>query len=311
MRLMAAATVIVMSASLLGASATGVAARDGHRDRQPTAGAPWYIGRLCHFHTDWRHVPDGPQIIDNPGLGLISIKADFDAETHADIRVDDAGTPTDKWDDHIHITMTVYADGPDVVIEHPPLPLYEPGGGGGVGGGFTTENTPEDLAYTKIEFLGSTEVRSAVTHRAAIPMFAKGWFADLPEGQQGFSGSDAPECVRGSNDDDEIRTRGGSDRISGQYGEDFLHGGAGDDDIDGGADDDHLQGGSGADHLQSGSGNDCYNGGQDGRRDWLDDKNGLVELNTFIAEPGVLDGVQVATIEHMTDEDAFLSTVCP
>lgn len=257
------------------------------------------------FDTDWSRL--GPaEVSFDPARGLISIWGDTEAETFVDIRVDDVGT-TNLWDDQLRVTMTVYADGPDVIVDHPPQPLYKPGGGSI--NSWTTQNTPQELYYKKIDYKGSTDVRSAVKNGSPVPMYASGYFADVAGGQQGFSGGDAPECVYGSRYADEIRTFGGSDRVTGGEGDDYIRGGDGDDTIEGGRGDDRLYGDGGADHLHDYSGNDCLDGGQDGRRDWLDDDN-TWDADALIAEPGVLNGVLVPTIEYMSDEGAFLSTMC-
>jgi hypothetical protein len=97
----------------------------------------------------------------------------------------------------------------------------------------------------------------------------------------------------------------GSDTIIAGDGEDILRG-------DGG---DPIHYAGGVDHLRGEGDSDCYISGTstvpDGLRDLLDDPApGFADHNTYVAEPGVVDGVQVDTIDYITEDNPLLVDVC-
>ena len=254
----------------------------------PTAGAPDYIHfgprGLCVEHTDWNHVDEG-EIRADHDRRLISIKGSYDYETFVTVFWFGGGGPPfdDPWGASLVIQRTIYIDEDTVDYDEVWLPYYDPGAGGI--GGLTTAGTPKELYWKKIEYRGSTSIPNAFRNSTAIPTYARAWFAPLTmDDERGFLGGDAPDCVRGSSNDDEISGRGGADRLVGQYGDDFLSGGAGPDTLEGGADDDELYGGRDADHLLGQGDDDCLSGGIDGVPDLLEDSHNTVDQNLYIAE---------------------------
>ena len=71
-------------------------------------------------------------------------------------------------------------------------------------------------------------------------------------------GTENPDEIQGTLDDDIIFARGGHDFVDGGAGDDALFGEAGNDTLLGGTGDDFLDGGSGVDSMAGGSGNDTY-----------------------------------------------------
>lgn len=277
---------------------------------EPTAGAPYDIHfgpyGLCLDHADWEEVASADVFFDHERR-LIAIKPSFDFETYVEIYVDDNGT-TSAFDDDLVITMDVYGDGPDLHLEFVEQ-YWEPGAEGDPGG-LTTENTPKNLYWKKVEYFGSSTTPSAVMSRHAIPMKARGHFAALAADViDGFNGGDAPDCVRASNLDDIIRGGGGADYLDGMYGDDGIVGGDGPDTLKGGAGDDRLYGQGDVDHLLGNDGDDCMDGGA-GHRDLLEDSHDTVEANKYIEDPGYVDGVLVDSIDHIVEEWPTLTDMC-
>ena len=90
-------------------------------------------------------------------------------------------------------------------------------------------------------------------------------------------GTEKPEKLGGTVNDDVIYGLSGDDRINGVPGNDALYGGQGDDHLYGGLGNDVLNGDEGMDHLEGGDGDDTLNGG-DGA-DYLFDSYGNNFLN--------------------------------
>jgi RTX calcium-binding nonapeptide repeat (4 copies) len=217
------------------------------------------------------------------------------------------------WDDKLVVTLTTYGPGADEE-ENIEVPLYASSGGIG---GFTTVNEPKSLYLKRIEYGGSLSDGNAVLNESRVPMRARGWFVKLDTGEKGYAGGSGPDCVEGvtgesDNRDQLIATGGGPDFIRTGFGNDSLSGGDGPDTIVAGEGDDTLRGGSDVDKLQGQGDSDCYSGAQDdGRRDLLDDPSpGLDDFNTYAAEPGEIRGMDVETIEHITEPFPQLVADC-
>ncbi|MGH1347889.1 MAG: hypothetical protein ACRBN8_40415 [Nannocystales bacterium] len=278
---------------------------------EPTAGAPYGIHfgpyGLCIDHADWEEVGPTDVVFDHERR-LIAIKPSFEFETYVEIYVDDNGTVS-AYDDDLVITMDVYADGVDLHLEFVEQ-YWEPGAEDDPGGGLTTENTPKNLYWKKIEYLGSSTTPSAVLNRHAIPMKARGHFAALAaDVARGFNGGDAPDCVRASNLDDIILGGGGADHLEGMAGDDGIAGGDGPDTLEGGSGDDRLYGEGDVDHLIGGGDNDCMDGGE-GHRDLLEDNHNTVDANRYIEDPGTVNGVHVDSIDHILEESPTFTDMC-
>jgi len=82
-----------------------------------------------------------------------------------------------------------------------------------------------------------------------------------PEDLKLFIGTNAPDNVIGSVDDDLILTLDGADNILGNLGNDTIDGGRGGDLINGGGGDDTIDGGGGRDLIDGGRDNDVLEGG--------------------------------------------------
>ncbi len=217
------------------------------------------------------------------------------------------------WDDKLVVTLTTYGPLADEE-EDIEVPLYSSSGGAG---GFTTVNAPKSLYLKRIEYSGSMSDRNAVLNESRVPMRARGWFAQLDAGQNGYAGGGGPDCVEGvtgkfDNRDQAIATGGGPDFIRTGFGDDNLNGGDGPDTIKAGEGDDTLRGGTDIDRLEGAGDSDCYSGAQnDGSRDLLDDPSpGLDDFNTYAAEPGEIRGMDVETIEHITEPFPQLVADC-
>jgi hypothetical protein len=273
-----------------------------------SAGAPHYLhwgaDGLCIPQTDWDSVSG---ITYDPATRIVSVEGTADASDELTVSVDGQGTST-AWDDTIEMTLVSYTDGPDELAElDPPLPLYDPGDGGGGGGGWTTQNTPKELYLKRIELNVSVGDANAVTNNSPVPMYARGFFGDADGVDGFFLGGDGPDCVsavtgKGAGLDNSIDGRGGADYIKTGFGDDSLTGGEGPDTIYGGEGDDVLRGRGDVDLLRGNGDSDCYTDATDGLRDVLDDPTpGLDDFNTYVAEPGVVDGEAVDTIDHVTE----------
>lgn len=141
-------------------------------------------------------------------------------------------------------------------------------------------------------------------------MHATGRFGNVPT-FNGFAGCSGPDCVEGSNENDRIILGAGDDFARGSYGDDGIDGGDGNDTLEGGSDDDRLYGKSGVDRLEGGSGSDCHSGGLDNKRDVLDDTDGAaVDADDYVAEPGVVAGVAVETIDVITEATPWFVAEC-
>jgi Ca2+-binding RTX toxin-like protein len=174
----------------------------------------------------------------------------------------------------------------------------------------TTANTPQHLYLERIEvFASGNGDPTAVVNDTRIPMWASGWFAAIAAGPNGFYGGDGPDCIAGSLLDDVIRGGGADDFVRAKDGADSVLGEDGNDTIEGGAGEDVVRGQGGVDHLKGGTGDDCHSGGLDGLRDLLDDV-GSAGSDSYVAEPGVVDGEDVPTIEHVVEEGGWLTEDC-
>ena len=292
-----------------GRSTAGGPTRD---EPEPTAGAPYYLhfgptGRcVVGDDADWHAVPAGGMWFHEASRGLAIESAD-DAETLIEIETVDQGTAS-VFDDQVLVRISSYPAGPDVVVEDTfPMWLTD---GDGPSGGYSTGNTPKELYLRHIEVQANTDgFATALVNETRIPMAANGWFAPIEAGVDGFYGGGGPDCVRASNQADVLLGRGGDDFLIGKYADDLLIGGDGDDTLQGGGDDDELRGQDGADRLEGGSNDDCHNGGQDGRRDVYDDV-GTFDGDTYVGEPGTLNGEPVSNIEYVVGGAFYLATTC-
>jgi Ca2+-binding RTX toxin-like protein len=77
-----------------------------------------------------------------------------------------------------------------------------------------------------------------------------------------LTGTNLPNTIHGSMDDDKILGKDGQDNLYGSGGDDILHGDSGDDYIDGEPGNDILEGNDGNDIIQGGSGADKIDGGK-------------------------------------------------
>jgi hypothetical protein len=291
-------------------------------ERLPSAGAPHYLhwgdDGLCIPVTDWTTVSG---ITYDAATRVVAVEGKPNAPDFLEVTVDGHGTSS-VWDDTVEITLESYLEQgpPDVETLDPPLPLYEPGDDGGGGGGWTTENTPKKLFLKRIEFLGSVTDANGVTNSSQIPMYARGFFGDHADVDGFFVGGSGPDCVnattgKGAGLNNSIDGRGGADYIRAGFGDDSLTGGDGPDTIIGGDGDDVLRGVGDVDHLRGEGDSDCYIGGAsddpDGLRDLLDDPApGWADVNQYIAEPGIVDGDQVETIDYITERNPLLVDFC-
>jgi RTX calcium-binding nonapeptide repeat (4 copies) len=296
-----------------------LAALPAGADRVPTAGAPhdlhWGDAGLCKSFTDWDAVSG---ITFDPATRIVSVEGLPNAYDFLEVTVDTHGTAS-VWDDTLNVQLESYVDGPpDVEVLDPPVPLYDPGSNGGGGGDFTTANTPKKLYVRRIEFTASTVDTNGVTNDTPVPMYARGFFGSDGGGVDGFFlGGKGPDCVlavtgKGAGKDNIIDARGGPDYVKTGFGDDSLSGGEGPDTIVAGSGDDVLRGGGDVDLLRGEADSDCYSGAQDdGLRDLLDDPEpGLGDINEYAAEPGVVGGVPVETIEYVTEDDPLLVVDC-
>lgn len=287
-------------------SSAGASAPSGRQPVEPTAGAADYLhfGRtgLCVIGDgyDWAALREGSVVIDD---GVIH--ADPPSEdTFLEVTSDSLGTAT-PFDDELVVRLYWYPAGPDEMTELR-TPMWADAGGIG---GFTTTNTPSKLAVKRIEFR-QTSNRAAVVNQTRVPMHAVGWF-DNVAGHNGFSGGSGPDCVEGSGHDDRIATGGGDDFARGLYGDDSFDGGPGNDTMDGGGDDDKFRGRDGVDRAIGGTGTDCFSDSVDGNRDVFDDAGGFyADLDSYVPEPGVVNGVAVPTIDVITEAFPFFVVDC-
>jgi len=113
-------------------------------------------------------------------------------------------------------------------------------------------------------FTVSLEVAAGATINEAASS-ANGIIANddesAPEDLKLFIGTNAPDNVIGSVDDDLILTLDGADNIHGNLGNDTIDGGRGGDLINGGGGDDTIDGGGGRDLIDGGRDNDVLEGG--------------------------------------------------
>jgi hypothetical protein len=296
-----------------------LAALPAGADRLPSAGAPndlfWGRGGLCIPYTDWDAVEG---ITYDAATRIVSVEGKPDAYDFLEVTVDTHGTAS-VWDDTLEFQLESYFDGPpEVETLDETIPLYDPGTSGGGSGGWTTANTPKKLFLRRIEFTASTVDTNGVTNDTPVPMYARGFFGTDGTGVDGFYlGGSGQDCVlavtgKGANKDNVIDTRGAPDYVKSGFGDDSLSGGEGPDTLVGGSGDDVLRGGGDVDLLRGEADSDCYSGSQaDGLRDVLDDPApGLGDVNEYAAEPGVLGGVPVETIEFITEDDPLLVTDC-
>jgi Ca2+-binding RTX toxin-like protein len=295
-----------------GALAVAAPATADAASRTPTTGASLYTQKICTSASDWDGV--SPGITVDPAVHKVFVGG-HGVENFLHVEVDGQGT-TSGWDDMLQITLTTYGDlAPDV--ESVETPLYEPGDAGGGNGDFTTGNTPRTRAVKRIVFLSSLSKRTAVLNESSVPMHARGWFDTLDSGDDGFIGGNGPDCVeavtgKGQDRDNRINTGDGSNKVRTGFGDDSVSGGDDNDTLITGSGDDVLRGGYGVDLLQGAGDSDCYSCNQlDGRRDLMDDPSpGLSDLNTYTAEPGVVDGEAVDTIERITEAFPTLVASC-
>ena len=141
-------------------------------------------------------------------------------------------------------------------------------------------------------------------------MHATGWFAQVAASENGFSGGGGPDCVEASLLDDLIETGGGDDYVTAKDGNNFVVGGDGNDTLLATLGQDLLFGEEGLDLLRGGNDDDCMDGGHDGLRDVLDDA-GNYDFDSYVAEPGVVDGEEVGNIEIITSGDQAFAGSCP
>jgi Tol biopolymer transport system component len=78
---------------------------------------------------------------------------------------------------------------------------------------------------------------------------------------QAIAGTDGPDVLVGTAEDDRIDALGGNDDVEGRGGDDAIFGGGGNDGVRGGAGDDRIGGGAGDDTAAGGSGTDRLAGG--------------------------------------------------
>ncbi len=316
---------------LLGAvAALMVAFPAAGAERLPSAGAPHYLhwgdDGLCKSLTDWDEEVSGIEY--DAATRIVAVYGGL-GNDFLEITIDDQGTSS-AWDDTLEMRLESYEEEgpPDVFVLDPPLPLYEPGDEGGGGGVWTTENTPKKLHLKRIEYVGSYNDVNGVTNDSPVPMYARGFFGDSGGVDGFFLGGSGPDCVtattgKGAGKDNSIDGGGGDDYIKTGFGDDSLTGGQGSDTIIAGEGNDVLRGdgggvvpgNGGVDHLRGEGDSDCYIGGEtavdDGLRDLLDDPApGWRDVNQYVAEPGVVDGVAVDTIDYITEEDPLLVVAC-
>jgi hypothetical protein len=297
-------------------------------ERLPTAGAPHYLHwgpeGLCKQLTE-----DSVSGIEyDAATRIVAVNGGLGSD-FLEVTVDDQGTSSAS-DDTLEMTLESFdAQGPpDVSVLDPPLPLYDPADGGGGGGVWTTENKPKKLYLKRIEFFGSYNNSNGVTNDSPVPMYARGFFGDTGGVNGFFLGGSGPDCVtattgKGAGKDNSIDGGGGDDYIKSGFGDDSLTGGQGSDTIIAGEGEDILRGDGGdpihhdggVDHLRGEGDSDCYIGSEtgfgDGLRDLLDDPApGWADYNTYVAEPGVIGGVQVDTIDYITEHNPTLFNTC-
>lgn len=197
----------VLSFAAIATADTVSAGDPPQRDRErPTAGAPYYLhfgpwGGLCTRSFDLS-VDEGQAVLDE-GAKVLYVRGRSDAETFVDFARDGMNTSS-AWDDELVVTMTVYADGPDS-IEMFTFPYFDTSGTGGTGG-FTTTNEPTDTSVGFIFYRGSGSEKNALLNHTSMPMRADGWFSVLASGDDGFTGGNGPDCVKGSNNNDRVFT---------------------------------------------------------------------------------------------------------
>ena len=277
----------------------------------PPAGAPYNLHfgptGLCVIGDgfDWSQVPAGNLVLFETSR-VLAVKGGFDAETLIEVEPIDQGTSS-AFDDELLVRVTVFGAGLDTEAEQV-FPMWDTDGGGTIDGK-ATENTPQSLYLERIELFASQDDRTSVVNDTRVPMHAQGWFDDIATGQDGFLGGDGPDCVEGTLNNDEIYAGGGDDFVRTKDGADIVEGGRGNDTIEGGMGNDDLEGNGGADLLEGGSNDDCLQGGHEGLRDVYDDV-GTFDFDSYVAEPGVLNGVEVSNIEYVVDEGALLTTAC-
>lgn len=295
-----------------GALAVAAPAAADAASRTPTTGASRYTQKICTSTEDWDGVSSGITLDAAAHKVFVGGRA---GEDFLHVEVDGQGTNS-GWDDTLEITLTTYGDLADDV-DSLETPLYEPGDAGGGNGDFTTGNTPHTRAVKRIVYLGSLSERNAVLNESSVPMHARGWFDTLDSGDDGFIGGNGPDCVeavtgKGQDRDNRINAGDGSNKVRTGFGDDSVSGGDDNDTLITGSGDDVLRGGYGVDLLQGAGDSDCYSGNQiDGRRDLMDDPSpGLSDLNTYTAEPGVVDGEAVDTIERITEAFPTLVASC-
>ncbi len=122
------------------------------------------------------------------------------------------------------------------------------------------------------------------------------------------SGTNSPEAIFGSSEDDSFMAHGGSDFLEGNNGNDNLHGNKGADHLLGGNGDDTLRGGFGADTIKGGEGSDRIWGGLgknniDAGYDEDRDEIFISVDETQNLLCGNPDGVNADYIENLSDTD--------
>jgi RTX calcium-binding nonapeptide repeat (4 copies) len=279
------------------------------------AGAPRYLhfgpGGLCTPQVVYGWGGDGIMLDENARILAVKGRPGEDY-----LQVEVLPNSPGAWDDELQVTLTTYGEGQGEETSMV-VPLYDTSGTGGIGG-ITINNTPRALYLKRIEFQASMSEKNSVLNDSRVPMYARGWFADITNSPgNGFIGGAGPDCVEavtGKNAarDNLIDTRGGSDFVRTGFGDDRISGGEGDDTIEAGSGDDKLRGRGGIDLLRGAGGSDCYSGSnEDHLRDVMDDgDSNFGEFNEYAAEPGIVDGVNLDTIEIITEENPFLVVDC-
>ncbi|XUU60778.1 calcium-binding protein [Erythrobacter sp. HA6-11] len=117
-----------------------------------------------------------------------------------------------------------------------------------------------------------------------------------------ITGTDDPEVINGTENDDDIQALGGNDEVFGGEGDDTIDGGDGDDRLFGEAGDDTIDGGEGNDQIFGGGGTNILRGGNGndyivsrGENDLVEGGAGndevLVEFSSLDPEPDAPPGV--------------------
>lgn len=113
-------------------------------------------------------------------------------------------------------------------------------------------------------------------------------------------GSEKPEELRGTQDEDLIFGLGGRDKLFGRGSDDVLDGGSGYDRINGGRGDDLIIGGRGYDTLIGGPGEDVFLFDMKHRHDTIESFQRIDDLYVFVAG-GDFQGATRRDIEIVSD----------